>query len=242
MPDDFRGPPFPPPGYPPESPREPPQPPPSGLGDVTLDVLVSRRGPVTTGLLAVIVAVSLAGFVVPGVLDALAKVNERIRQGELWRLFTPALVHGSLIHLFVNMSALAQIGRVAEGLYGGRGFLVAFVLGTGAATATSFAFMPNPSVGASGGLFAIVGALLAFAVRHRGVLPEAARRQMIRGELFTVGINVVFGFLVPYVDNAAHLGGLAAGFLVGLLLPPGPLAAARLRVLGRARDRTIIVR
>ena len=241
MPDDFRGPPFPPPGYPPESSREPSRPPP-GLGDVTLDVLVSRRGPVTTALLAVIIAVSLAGFFVPGVIDALAKVNDRIRAGELWRLFTPALVHGSLAHLFVNMWALAQVGRVAEGLYGGRGFLIAFVLGTGAATATSYAFTPNPSVGASGGLFAIVGALLAFAVRHRGVLPEDARRQMIRGGLFTVGINVAFGLAVPYVDNAAHLGGLAAGFLVGLGLPPGPLAAARLKVLGRARERTIIVR
>jgi len=241
VPDDFRGPPFPPPGYPPEPPREPPQPP-TGMGDVTLDVLVSRRGPVTTALLAVIIAVSLAGFFVPGVIDALAKVNEGIRQGELWRLFTPALVHGSLLHLFVNMSALAAVGRVAEGLYGGRGFLVAFVLGTGAASATSYAFTANPSVGASGGLFAIVGTLLAFAVRHRGVLPEAARRRMIRGELFTVAINVAFGFMVPYVDNAAHLGGVAAGFVIGLVLPPGRLAAARLKALGRARDRTIIVR
>jgi membrane associated rhomboid family serine protease len=221
----------------------PPPAPPSAMGDAALDALVSRRGPVTTALLAVIIAVSAAALLQPGagLLDAFAKVNERIRAGEIWRLVTPALVHGGPVHLLVNAMALAQIGRVAEALYGPVRFLFLFVLGTAAATATSFVFTPAPSVGASGGLFAIVGALLAFGVRHRGTLPEAARRRMVRGELFTVAINVALGLTVPYVDNAAHMGGLVAGFVLGLLLPPGRAVAARLRELERERG-TLLVR
>ncbi len=215
--------------------RPEPPPPPSPMGDAALDALVARRGPVTTALLAVIIAVSVAALLPQGagLLDALAKVNSRIREGELWRLVTPALVHGSPVHLLVNAMALAQIGRVAEAFYGRIRYLLLFVLGTAAATATSVAFTRAPSVGASGGLFALVGALLAFGVRHRGVLPEAARRRMVRGELFTVAINVALGLTVSYVDNAAHMGGLVGGFLLGQVLPPGREMAARLRVLER---------
>jgi rhomboid protease GluP len=207
------------------------------MGHPGLDAVISVRGRVTTILVAVIVVVSAAAFLLPDLqLTArLAKVNELLAEGEWWRLVTPALVHGGAAHLIVNVLALVQVGRSTEGLYGPGRLLTLFWLGTAAATATSWAFTPNPSVGASGGLFALVGALLAFGLRHRHALPPEARQRLVRGELWTVGVNLLFGFTVPYVDNAAHVGGLAAGFVLGWILGPSPTVRRMLDGLGRGR-------
>lgn len=176
--------------------------------------------PATRALLALIVPVSVAGLFFPGVTGLLAKVNDRLLAGELWRLVTPALVHGSGLHLLVNAMALNQVGRLAELFYGPGRFLAVFVVGTAGATLASVAWTEAPSVGASGGLFAVVGALLAFGVRERG-LPEELRKRLVRDELFVIGVNLAFGLMVPYVDNAAHLGGLATGFAAAWVLGTG---------------------
>jgi rhomboid protease GluP len=86
----------------------------------------------------------------------------------------------------------------------------------------SVAFTEKDAVGASGGVFAIVGAVLVLGLRGRGLLPEPVRRRLVLDMLWIVGVNVLFGFTVPYVDNAAHLGGLAAGAALGAALGPDP--------------------
>ncbi len=77
-----------------------------------------------------------------------------------------------------------------------------------------------PSVGASGAVFGVFGALLAVLLRRRALLPPEVLRPLRRSVLSVIAINIAFGFLVPGIDNAAHLGGLALGFVSGVLIAP----------------------
>jgi rhomboid protease GluP len=92
----------------------------------------------------------------------------------------------------------------------------------------SFATNPNPSVGISGGLFALVGALLAVGLRHRRRLPPHVRRMLVRGPIEVIVLNVMLGLALPFIDNAAHLGGLATGFALALGLALRPEVRALL--------------
>jgi rhomboid protease GluP len=183
---------------------------------------MAPRPVVSRALTAAIVATSLLAFVSPAVLDALMKDDARILAGEWWRLVTVALVHGSLMHLAFNAFALWDLGALAETLFGRTRFLAVFVVGTAVATVASVVWNPSPAVGASGGVFAVVGALLVLALRSRGTLAEPFRRRLVRDMVVIVGVNLVFGFTVTYVDNAAHLGGLVAGALLGAAAGFGP--------------------
>jgi rhomboid protease GluP len=178
----------------------------------------------TRALAAAIAAVSIAALPERGkVLEQLLAKTPELLAGEWWRLVTPAFVHGGLLHLAFNIMALLNLGALAEALTGRLRFLAVFFLGTAAATGASAWWSPDRvSVGASGGVFALVGALLAFGLRHRRALPEPARRRLVRDMIWIVGVNLVLGQSIPYIDNSAHVGGLVGGLLLGLLLPPGP--------------------
>jgi membrane associated rhomboid family serine protease len=168
----------------------------------------------------VIVAFSLAAFALPP--DALAlrlaKDNGAIRDGEVWRLVTVALVHGSLLHLFFNAYFVWSVGRLLERLAGAAAFLTVLVAGTAAGGLLSFLLVDARSVGASGGAFAIVGAVVSFGFAHRTLFPPAVRGRVFRavGELLV--LNLVITFAVPGIDWAGHVGGLVAGAALGLLL------------------------
>jgi membrane associated rhomboid family serine protease len=120
------------------------------------------------------------------------------------------------------------VARPLERLAGRWALLVVFVLGTAAGTAASVAFIPRPSVGASGGVFAVTGALVAFGWRHRATLPEGLRRKVIRSAAITLALNLVITFSLPFIDWAAHLGGLLAGLAMGALLRPTAAVRAAL--------------
>jgi membrane associated rhomboid family serine protease len=181
-------------------------------------------GPFTLAAVAVILVVSVAAWLLPEeqLLMRLAKVNGAIRAGEVWRLVTVGLVHGGVLHLLANLMVLRAVGRPLERLAGGWAMLAVLVLGTAAGSVASVLLIPRPAVGASGGIFALAGALLTFGLRHRAALPPGARRGIVVATAETVAINVGITFLVPRIDWAAHVGGLAAGMLLGLLLRPGP--------------------
>lgn len=194
-----------------------------------------RRPQATQALVAVIVATSVADWLFPGLelVDRFAKVNERIRAGEVWRLLTPILVHGGVVHLAMNMTALLSVGKAAELLVGPRRMLAVMLGGAVVATATSAAFTAAPSVGASGGIAALIGLLLAFGLRRRALLPAAVSKQLVGNGLFAAVMTALLGALVPRVDNAAHLGGFVAGLVAGAWFPP---SKALLVALGRPRD------
>jgi membrane associated rhomboid family serine protease len=143
-----------------------------------------------------------------------------LARGELYRLLSPVLVHAGVLHLAFNMYALYLIGPLVEGIWGTRWFAGFYVLTAAAASAASFVFTPANSLGASGAVFGLIGVLLAGTRIHNPVLDQRARQ--IVPQLGTIVIiNLVLGFSVQGIDNAAHLGGLAAGLWLGLLVPPG---------------------
>lgn len=179
-----------------------------------------RQAPATTGLLVTLGVVFVLTALHPAWAWDFAKVDARVRAGDWWRLVTANFLHGSVLHLAVNAYALAMIGPTVEQLYGRVRLLVIFVAGGVAGFAASTVFVRQVSLGASAGLFAMLGVLLGFGLRARQVLPPAARRGLIREILTVAAINLAFGLMVPYVDNAAHVGGFLGGLAISVVLRP----------------------
>lgn len=139
--------------------------------------------------------------------------------GEYWRLFSVVLVHGSIIHLMFNMYALWIIGPIVEALYGPWRYIAIYLICAAAGSAASYATSPNPAVGASGAVFGLFGVLIVADRVHKPALTRNARNLTMQIGLL-IGINLVIGFTIPNIDNAAHIGGLLAGMVLGFLLVP----------------------
>ena len=169
-----------------------------------------------------------------GVLRLLWLDKRGLADGEWWRLLSPVLVHGSLLHLAFNMYFLYLVGPLVEQVYGSARFLVLYLLTAATASLASYLLGgPGASVGASGALFGLCGVLLVGRVLHRPALQGQQRAMMSQiGGL--VVINLVLGFGLNTfggnIDNFAHLGGLAGGLWLGLLIPP--IGARELPILG----------
>lgn len=178
------------------------------------------------GVIGVTVVVSLiAQFQADGSLTmALWLDKPGLAAGEWWRLFTPALVHAGFLHLAFNMYFLYLVGPLVEQLYGSARFLVLYWMTAAAASTASYLFGgPAPSVGASGAIFGLCGVLLAVSAIHRPVLDRRGRAIMSQiGGLVILNLFIGFGInaLGSGIDNAAHIGGLVSGFMLGLVLPP----------------------
>ncbi len=137
--------------------------------------------------------------------------------GQWWRLFTSMWLHGGLIHVAANMYGLWGFGRITERIYG-RGRYLVIYLATGLASSlASVAWHSDPtvSVGASGAIFGVVGALVWPFYRKRLQLPHAVMSAMLRNIGTVIVINLIIGASIPVIDNAAHVGGLIAGVILG---------------------------
>jgi membrane associated rhomboid family serine protease/Tfp pilus assembly protein PilF len=138
---------------------------------------------------------------------------------QFWRIFTSMFVHGGLIHVGANMWCFWDFGRIAERIFGRYRFLVLYVLTGIASSVASLAVHPNTiSVGASGAIFGVVGALVFPFYRKRVVLPPPVMKGMLRSLMTFIVINLLIGSAVPVIDNAAHVGGLLAGLLLGAIV------------------------
>jgi len=167
-----------------------------------------------------------------------AKVNGLIAAPnyQWWRFVTPMFLHVNLIHLLVNMYSLWMIGPYVEKLYGSAKFVVFWVL-TGIAGVVAsyltvrpglatnslarfiFKAFDEPSAGASGALFGLVGVLFVFGIKFRHELPEGFKRAFGTGLVPIILLNLVIGFIGRRsIDNAAHLGGLLSGAAIALLV------------------------
>lgn len=138
-----------------------------------------------------------------------AKFNPLILEGEWWRFFTPIVLHIGLLHLLMNTLALYYLGTTVERIYGNTRFLFIYLLAGFSGSLASFIFSPNLSAGASGAIFGCFGALLYFGA----IYPKLFFRTMGLNIIVILGINLVFGFSMPSIDNAGHIGGLIGGFL-----------------------------
>ncbi len=153
--------------------------------------------------------------------------------GEWWRLITSVFLHGGLMHLAFNVIVLANIGVFLEPLLGWVSYAIVYLLTGILASLTSLAFNNDVvSVGASGAIFGMYGFFLAL-LTTRLFKPEF-RSLFLRNTLGFVGLNIAIGFMGP-IDNAAHMGGLVSGFLLGYLwLPYIKRRALRTRSPGRS--------
>ncbi|MGE0131719.1 MAG: rhomboid family intramembrane serine protease [Blastocatellales bacterium] len=205
----------------------------------------SRATPVTYALLLinigvfVLMAVTSRGSDDPGTLIAFgAKTNDLLRRGEWFRLVTPIFIHAGPLHLLLNSYALWAVGPQVEKLYGSARFLLIYMLAGIGGVAGSFLGQmifrrPDvPSVGASGAIFGLFGVLAVFGYRYRHELPPTFRRALGAGVLPVIVINLVIGFSFPFIDNAAHIGGLITGAILTLIIPYIAPGAERVSKVG----------
>jgi rhomboid protease GluP len=154
-----------------------------------------------------------------------ANVGVLTLSGEWWRLLTCVFVHANFIHIAFNMWCLWDLGALSESLYGRWTFGALYLIcGLGASLA-SVAWHPTGlSVGASGAIFGLAGALIAAFKLGEFSVPRAALSGPMRSLIFFVGFNLVYGFLPSLfgsggiTDNAAHIGGLLTGLILGALI------------------------
>jgi membrane associated rhomboid family serine protease len=164
-----------------------------------------------------------------------ASFGPMVADGEWWRLFTASLLHAGLVHLAFNLWAFWSAGFLTERLFGNAAFLGIYLLSAVGAGLASVAVKPFAvSVGASGAIFGVYGALLAFVLAHRGTLPKGFLRQQRSGLLGFLAYNLVYGLVDQRIDMAGHLGGLVTGMAAGWLLQRDllqPRANTRRRLL-----------
>ncbi len=149
-----------------------------------------------------------------------ASYGPHFRHGEYWRLVMPMFLHIGVFHLLVNSYALYLLGCVLEQVYGYGRFTLLYV---GSGITSSFLSMtvsPHVAAGASGAIFGIAGVMLVSGYLHRSTIPRRLRRVFGSGILLMIVANLLFGFMVPGIDNWGHLGGLAGGILLALAIPP----------------------
>lgn len=164
-------------------------------------------------LIAVICGAYLAAMLWPSLQRDLLLPNLEylIATNEWYRLLTVALTHGGLMHLAFNMFALAVLGNPIEAAFGKSKFLAIFFLSllTGSLTSAYFAGPISYSVGASGAIFGLFGALVIVGKRIDAD---------VRSIGVVIALNFAIGFALGGVDWRAHLGGLAGGALASLVL------------------------
>lgn len=162
-----------------------------------------------------------------------AKYNPAIHNGEYWRLLTAVFLHANLLHVGLNMLNFLFLGLIVEHIFGHLRFVLIYVLTGIISTLASFVFAPQEiSVGASGAIFGLVGAYSVFILVHRQAFPYHGITAL-GWLILVIGINLGLGFVIPNVDNYAHVGGLLSGCLLGWFFTPfstvNPVANAQNR-------------
>ena len=139
--------------------------------------------------------------------------------GDWWRLLTYMFVHGGLLHIGFNMWCLWDLGALSESLYGRWTYLVIYLTTGVGGGLTSLAWHPFVStVGASGAIFGLAGALIASFYLGEFSLPKMAIKGTLTSLLVFAGFNLFFGGMFPGVDNSCHIGGLVSGLIMGTLV------------------------
>ena len=134
-----------------------------------------------------------------------------VRFGQYYRLLTGAFIHANVAHLLFNMYALWIIGSQLENFIGKTRYIIVYLFSAITASLLSIIINDNVvSVGASGAIFGLLGALLYFGYHYRVYLGNVIKSQIIP----LIVINLALGFLMTGVDNAAHIGGLIGGGLM----------------------------
>jgi rhomboid protease GluP len=144
--------------------------------------------------------------------------NRRLEttSGEWWRLLTSMFLHGGIMHLILNISGLVIAAIFVEPLLGRKNYFILYLLSGLLGSLASIWWYPNTiSVGASGAIFGLYGAILG--LLSTNAFPDGGKRGVFSMIGIYVGINLLWG-LTGGIDNAAHIGGLLSGSIIGLIL------------------------
>lgn len=157
--------------------------------------------------------VSGSSFDIPGqVLYRLgAKYGPAISNGDWWRLITAGALHGGLFHLLMNSWILFDLGSQVEETYGSTRLIIFYVLSTMGGFYASYLWSPTLSVGASAGVFGLIGVMIALGLTSRNALGDYVKALYTKWAIYALLFSFVMGLVFP-IDHAAHIGGLAAGF------------------------------
>src|SRR5579863_4222949 len=143
-----------------------------------------------------------------------AKDPSIVIYGEWWRLITAGFLHGGLLHILMNSWVLFDVGAQMEETFGTSRYLVVYFVSTITGYLASLWWAPNvASIGASAPIMGLVGAMIAHSVRDRSSYGAALRKMYTRWVIYIL----IFGLVLSGIDKAAHIGGLAGGFVGGYL-------------------------
>jgi rhomboid protease GluP len=140
--------------------------------------------------------------------------------GEWWRLITAGFLHGGLMHILMNSWVLFDIGTQVEQSYGTARYLVIYLVSTMTGYLASLYWAPNVlSIGASAGILGLFGAMIVLGMRDHSAYGEAIRKMYVRWALLCLAIGILPNLigLSFGLDNAAHIGGIAGGFVVAYI-------------------------
>ncbi|WP_291635848.1 rhomboid family intramembrane serine protease [Clostridium sp.] len=143
-----------------------------------------------------------------------AKVNNLIAEGQYYRLISCMFLHGGIVHLGVNMYSLYIIGPMVERVYGKAKYIAVYFIAGICASIFSYIFSTSVSIGASGAIFGLLGAVLVYAIKSKGKTGNG----FIKNILSVIFINIFIGVTIPGIDNFAHLGGLLGGMIISFLI------------------------
>lgn len=191
---------------------------------------MQATSPAVLAIIAVNVVVYILEALRPEIVNQFGAHSLSIASGEYYRLVTPMFLHAPLgsqfgiFHILFNMYILRIYGPTAEQEFGTPRFVGMYLLAGFMGSTLSYTFGPvnTLGIGASGAVFGVVGIVLAYLYRRR---QRAALAGYLRSLMLFVGINLVFGLVVPGIDNLAHMGGLAAGIALGAGLDTGDARA-----------------
>ena len=184
-----------------------------------IEKVFSKKVPYVTYL---IIAICIICYIVPILMGIYDKViatysvyGPDIRKGEYFRLLTGGFLHGGILHLFFNCYTLYIIGSQVESYLGKTKYSMIYFMSLLIASLTSMTFGGETmSIGASGAIFGIMGALIYFGYHYRVFLGNIVKTQIIP----LVLLNLSLGFILTGVDNFAHIGGLIGGVLSTMAL------------------------
>ena len=153
------------------------------------------------------------------IIAAGALVRDRVLQGEWWRLFSATVLHGSGEHIISNAVSLYILGMASEHAYGTRAMMLIYIVSGLTGSLLSMAMGPGPSVGASGAIFGLMGAVILLFKRHHTELLVRDKRIGVVIAVWAL-YTIVTGLMVPMIDNAGHVGGLIGGIITATLFRP----------------------
>ena len=137
-----------------------------------------------------------------------------IAVGKWWTLVTAIYLHGSLLHILFNMLWIKQLGPIVEGVYGTSRLILIFTISGVFGFILSNAFTGSITIGASGSVFGLLGALIFYGRDRGGVFGQVVYPQLLTWAV----VMFIFGFMFPGVNNIAHLGGFVGGYVAGNVL------------------------